>query len=109
MFLFHASCGISKGMITVSDIDTSLRVALSIAELRIEDFSAEHAGHNADAKRGGTHFRVLVVSNDFGGLSRVRRHQLVYEALKDLMERKLHALTISALTPQEWQDQAPHR
>lgn len=93
------------GMIRNTDINFSLRKSINVQQLEIEDFSAEHAGHNADAKMGGTHFRVVIVSPDFEGLSRVKRHQLVYDALKDLLAQKLHALTIQALTPQERHDQ----
>jgi len=51
----------------------------------------------------GRHFDALVVSSDFEGKSRVQRHQLVYAALGDRMREEVHALSIKALTPAEWQ------
>jgi acid stress-induced BolA-like protein IbaG/YrbA len=51
----------------------------------------------------GRHFDALVVSAAFEGKSRVQRHQLVYKALGDRMREEVHALSIKALTPAEWQ------
>jgi len=51
----------------------------------------------------GRHFDALVVSSAFEGKSRVQRHQLVYAALGDRMREEVHALSIKALTPAEWQ------
>lgn len=50
----------------------------------------------------GQHFQALLVSGAFTGLSKVRRHQLVYQALGGRMEAEIHALSIRALTPDEW-------
>jgi BolA protein len=68
--------------------------------LEIVDESDRHAGH-AGAADGRGHFTVLVVSDRFSGLPRVRRHQLVYEAAGDLMTTDIHALSIHALAPGE--------
>jgi acid stress-induced BolA-like protein IbaG/YrbA len=51
----------------------------------------------------GRHFDALVVSSAFEGRSRVQRHQLVYAALGERMRQEVHALSIKALTPAEWQ------
>ena len=51
----------------------------------------------------GRHFDAIVVSSAFEGRSRVQRHQLVYAALGDRMRAEVHALSIKALTPAEWQ------
>jgi acid stress-induced BolA-like protein IbaG/YrbA len=48
-----------------------------------------------------THFAALVVSAEFGGKRPIARHQLVYKALGELMGREIHALSITALTPEE--------
>ena len=50
----------------------------------------------------GQHFQALVVSAQFAGHSRVRRHQLVYAALGERMREEIHALSIRTLTPEEW-------
>jgi acid stress-induced BolA-like protein IbaG/YrbA len=50
----------------------------------------------------GAHFEALVVSPEFAGLNRVRRHQLVYAALGDRMREEIHALSMQTLSPDEW-------
>jgi acid stress-induced BolA-like protein IbaG/YrbA len=50
----------------------------------------------------GQHFQALVVSREFEGLSRVRRHQRVYAALGERMREEIHALSMRTLTPEEW-------
>ena len=50
----------------------------------------------------GHHFEALIVSREFDGLNRVRRHQLVYAALGDRMKQEIHALSMRTLTPDEW-------
>lgn len=54
-----------------------------------------------DLNGGGDHFQVLVVSDQFEGLRLVQRHRLVYDALGDLMRARIHAMTLSTLTPAE--------
>jgi len=47
------------------------------------------------------------VSRRFEGKTRVARHRLIYEALGDLMQRQVHALAITALTPEELREVFP--
>ncbi|NYE21863.1 BolA family protein [Pigmentiphaga litoralis] len=81
----------------------SLLGGLDPQALDVIDESHLHAGH-AGAAGGAGHFRVRVVSDRFTGLSRVSRHRLVYDRLKDLMPDEVHALAITALTSQENSD-----
>ena len=78
---------------------TALAEALSPEVLEIEN---ESHGHNVP-KNSETHFRVVVVADAFAGLSRVKRHQLVYAAAKDALEQGVHALAMQCFTPDEWQ------
>ena len=50
-----------------------------------------------------THFEAIVVSPQFDGKRSLQRHQLVYAALGPRMGREIHALSIQAFTPAEWQ------
>jgi acid stress-induced BolA-like protein IbaG/YrbA len=52
-----------------------------------------------------THFQALVVAREFAGKRPLARHQLVYRALGDLVGNEIHALSIRAYTPEEWQQQ----
>jgi BolA protein len=83
----------------VEKIRQVLTARLHPLTLEIRDDSAQHAGH-AGAREGG-HFSVTVVSEQFSGRTRMQRHQLVYEAVADLLRTDIHALSIQARTPQE--------
>jgi BolA protein len=74
--------------------------ALDPVTIEIDDDSAKHAGH-AGAKDGGGHFRLTIVSPRFAGCRTIERHRLVYDALRPLMKREIHALGITARTPDE--------
>lgn len=75
-------------------------VALQPQSLEIIDDSALHAGH-VGARSGGGHYRMIIVSRQFAGLSTLKRHRLVHAALGTLMQREIHAISITALTPEE--------
>ncbi|NPT39439.1 BolA family protein [Paraburkholderia xenovorans] len=82
-------------------IETRLAAALApVKSIRITDDSAQHAGH-AGASAGG-HFSVTIVAAAFAGKARVARHRMVYDALADAMQRGIHALAITAYTPEEF-------
>jgi BolA protein len=87
----------------MSDLTTQLREelirALSPEQLELRDDSAAHAGHAGAAN--GAHYAVRVVSRRFAGLKTLERHRLVYAAAATLLPRRIHALQISALTPEE--------
>jgi acid stress-induced BolA-like protein IbaG/YrbA len=53
-----------------------------------------------------THFEALVVAAEFNGKRPLARHQLVYQCLGSLVGNEIHALSITALTPEEWQARA---
>ena len=50
----------------------------------------------------GRHFFATIVSSEFEGLTRVRRHQRVYAALGDRMREEIHALSMKTFTPAEF-------
>jgi BolA protein len=81
-------------------IESRLREALSPTELQVWDDSEAHKGH-AGAAKGGGHFELLITSDQFSGLRPIARHRLVYDALGDLMQSRIHALSINAKTPEE--------
>ena len=51
-----------------------------------------------------THYAALVVSAAFEGKRPIARHQLVYQCLGSLMGNEIHAMSIRAHTPAEWDD-----
>lgn len=81
-------------------IEDRLRQTLSPTYLELIDASAAHAGH---AQAGGAgHFYLTIVSPVFAGKNLVQRHQMVYQALSELMAGHIHALSIRAYTPEEY-------
>lgn len=55
-------------------------------------------------KLDGSHGTITVVGEVFADLSRVRKQQLVYAPLNPLIASgELHAVSIKAYTPTEWQ------
>lgn len=78
-----------------------LRLAsLSPTVLQIDDDSARHKGH-AGAREGGGHYRLYIVSDQFGQDAPLARHRRIYTALGDMMNKSIHALAIHALTVDE--------
>ena len=57
---------------------------------------------HVEVEGDGRHFFATIVSAEFEGTSRVKRHQRVYEALGDRMREQIHALSMKTLTPAEW-------
>lgn len=87
---------------SVSDeIETLLSGTLSPTRLEVLDESHKHAGHSGWRPGGETHFRVRLVTDAFEGLTRVQRHRLVHDALKDLLANRVHALALDLKTPAE--------
>jgi BolA protein len=82
-----------------------LQAALSPTVLDLVDESHLHAGH-AGAASGGSHYRLTIVAPAFAGLNLVRRHRLVYDSVHLMMQHEIHALAISALTPDEFDAKA---
>lgn len=79
-------------------IHDKIQEALKPQYLLLENESAQHSVP-ADSE---THFKLLVVSEKFLGLSRVERQRQVYQPLDEEFKSGLHALTVKALTPEEW-------
>ncbi|UCE31957.1 MAG: BolA family transcriptional regulator [Burkholderiales bacterium] len=91
---------------SVEALHERLLRAFPDAQIEISDDSHLHAGHEG-ARSGAGHFRVRLVSARFGGLNRIQRHRLVYDAVADWMPHRVHALVIEAQAPAEAAGQRP--
>jgi BolA protein len=80
-------------MARARQIDALLREAFPQARWTLHDESAAHAGHSGFDSRG-SHFRLVMHSPRFAGLSILARHRLVYDALAPLLARDVHALAL---------------
>ena len=84
-----------------TEIKQRLIAALAPTRIELDDQSARHIGHAGHDGRGESHFALIIESAAFTGLNRVARQRAVYAALGDLMEARVHALTIRAIAPGE--------
>ena len=75
-------------MVEPRSIEESIRAGLAVTHLQVSG--------------DGAHFEAVVVSPAFAGLSRVKRHQLVYGTLGARMGGEIHALSMQTFSPDEW-------
>jgi BolA family transcriptional regulator, general stress-responsive regulator len=79
----------------------ALMVGLQPTRLDVINESELHAGHRSSPGTGESHFRLLIVSPAFTGLSRVARHRLVNTLLAAELAGSVHALALSTYAPTE--------
>jgi BolA protein len=84
----------------LEEIRRRIETAVDPEELVVEDEGHLHVGHEG-ARDGRGHFRVFVVAPGFEGLSQIQRHRLIYQAMGDLMNSDIHALSIDAYSSKE--------
>ena len=63
----------------------------------------ESPNHNVP-EGSESHFRVLIVSDRFAGLSLVKRHQMVHQLVAEQIKDKIHAFSQQTLTPEEFEE-----
>ena len=68
---------------------------------RFDDDSEQHRGHGGYNPSGESHFSLRIESPAFAGKSRVERQRMVFAALGELMDERVHALSIRATEPGE--------
>ncbi len=72
----------------------------TIKELIKETISTTYIQVEGD----GSHFHAVIVSKDFEGKTPIERHKMVYSALGNSMKSDIHALSIKAYTPSQWEN-----
>jgi BolA family transcriptional regulator, general stress-responsive regulator len=75
--------------------------ALEITHVELIDDSELHRGHGGYNPSGESHFTLRIESPAFAGKTRVDRQRMIYAALGDLMEARVHAVSIRATAPGE--------
>jgi BolA protein len=78
-----------------------LNAALSPSRIELTDDSEAHRGHGGYNPAGESHFSLRIESPLFAGKSRLERQRLVHAALGDLLDQRVHALSIRATAPGE--------
>lgn len=73
--------------------------------LEIYNDSHLHKHHKAmaDSTSAETHFRLVITSSQFHGLTQIKRHRMINELLKEDLKREggIHALQLKTMTPEE--------
>ena len=75
--------------------------SLGASRLELVDDSEQHRGHGGYNPSGESHFTLRIESPAFAGKSRVERQRMVHRALGDLLDERVHALSIQARAPGE--------
>ena len=88
-------------MSVAETIRQKLTAGFAPTRLEIIDESHRHAGHAGAREEGETHFAVTIVSAAFASLNRVARQRLVYDTLAEELATRIHALSLTTLTPDE--------
>jgi len=85
-------------MTVQADIEQKLAETLTPAHLEVINESQMH-----NVPPGSeSHFKVVIVTDAFDGVSRVRRHQQVNGILAKELKEDIHALSMQTMTPDEW-------
>ena len=84
-------------MSSYDNIISSLNNQLHVEHMFLEN---ESSMHNVPAN-SETHFKLVIVSDDFLHMNKVKRHQLIYQILINIM-KEIHALSIQAFTIEEY-------
>lgn len=89
-------------MIVQQRIEQKLGEAFNPAHLEV--INESHMHHVPPGSE--SHFKVIVVSDQFDGLPRVRRHQAVNGVLADELRNDIHALSMTTMTEGEWSEKS---
>ena len=81
-------------MIEPEEIVEKIQASLTDAEVQVEDLTGTR-----------DHYQATVISQEFEGKRLIKRHRMVYDALKEEMKGPIHALTLEVFTPEEWDEQ----
>ncbi len=74
---------------------------LNVHKCLVKDVSELHRGHAEHIEGEETHFEVIIISNDFENKTKLERHRLVNNFLRDEFESSLHSITFKLITINE--------
>ena len=83
------------------EIKNRLNEKLDLIHFEIKDFTGRHLNHKLH--EGGFHLETTIVSDDFTDKTLIERHRVVYDAMGELMNHEIHALSMKTLTRDEWE------
>jgi len=87
-------------MTVQTTIETKLTDMLAPSHLEVLNESHMHSVPPGSE----SHFKLIIVSDEFNGASRVARHQKVNGVLADELKTAIHALSMETYTADEWKE-----
>lgn len=78
-------------MIEPHEIEVKIKAAMADAQIEVIDLTGSR-----------DHYKVVVVSAAFEGKLPIKRHRMIYDALREEMKGPIHALTLETYTPSQW-------
>ena len=66
------------------------------------DVSEQHRGHKNFTEGVESHFEIIIVSEKFTNLSRIERHRMVNQTLKEEFLLDLHSVILKTYTLEEY-------
>ena len=84
----------------VHEIKSRLKKTIAIDHLTIMDDTGKHLRHQH--YDGGRHFKIIIVSSTFEGVSLLDRHKLVYQALNGMIKNDIHAIGLKTIATSEY-------
>jgi stress-induced morphogen len=81
-------------MIEPEEIVEKIKASLTDAEVRVQDLTGTK-----------DHYEATIISQQFEGKPLIKRHRMVYAALKEEMKGPIHALTLKTYTPEQWKEE----
>ena len=85
-----------------ADIEQKLANGIQAKHLEVVN---ESGNHNVPAG-SESHFKVVIVSEDFADKKLLQRHRMINEVLAEELQGKIHALALHTYTEAEWQEQS---
>lgn len=70
--------------------------------IEIEDESPKHFNHSSTLN---SHYKILIVSDKFETLTQLQRHRMLYEIFQHDLKTRIHALSLSLYTKEEYYNQ----
>ena len=85
-----------------AEMRSRLETQMDLSHFEVKDFTGRHLNHKQH--EGGFHLESIIVTDDFDGQNLVQRHRKVYEAMGELMNHEIHALSMKTYTQAEWEE-----
>lgn len=90
-------------MTVTNIIEEKIQQELNPHFFELKNISHLHEGHAGHDGSGESHFILIVVAEAFNGMSKIKRHRRVYDVLQAELKERVHALSIKAYTPDEYE------